>query len=38
MEEENEAVQEYARKGGSATSSLGDKLKEKLGGHENSDS
>jgi len=38
MEEENEAVHEYARKGGSATSSLGDKLKEKLGGHESSDS
>ena len=37
MEEENEAVQEYARKGGTATSSLGDKLKEKLGGHDNSD-
>jgi len=37
MEEENEAVQEYARKGGSATSSLGDKLKEKLGGHDSSD-
>jgi small subunit ribosomal protein S1 len=37
MEEENEAVQEYARKGGAATSSLGDKLKEKLGGHDNSD-
>ena len=37
MEEENEAVQEYARKGGSATSSLGDKLKEKLGGQDNSD-
>jgi small subunit ribosomal protein S1 len=36
MEEENEAVQEYARKGGSATSSLGDKLKEKLGGHDGS--
>src|SRR3989338_5264185 len=38
MEEENEAVQEYARKGGSATSSLGDKLKEKLGGQDSSDS
>jgi small subunit ribosomal protein S1 len=37
MEEENEAVQEYARKAGTATSSLGDKLKEKLGGHDNSD-
>ena len=37
MEEENEAVQEYARKAGSATSSLGDKLKEKLGGHDSSD-
>src|SRR3989344_711886 len=37
VEEENEAVQEYARKGGSATSSLGDKLKEKLGGQDSSD-
>jgi small subunit ribosomal protein S1 len=37
MEEENEAVQEYARKGGSATSLLGDKLKEKLGGQDNSE-
>ena len=37
MEEENEAVQEYARKPGTATSSLGDKLKEKLGGHGDSD-
>src|SRR3990167_5499270 len=37
VEEENEAVQEYARKGGSATSSLGDKLKEKLGGQDKSD-
>ena len=37
MEEENDVVQEYARKGGSATSSLGDKLKEKLGGQDSSD-
>ena len=34
MEEENEAVQEYARKSSGATSSLGDKLKEKLGGQD----
>ncbi len=32
MEEENEAVQEYARKATTGTSTLGDKLKEKLGG------
>ncbi|MHB1513446.1 MAG: 30S ribosomal protein S1 [Acidiferrobacter sp.] len=31
MERENEAVQEYTRKAPVATSSLGDKLKEKLG-------
>ena len=31
MERENEAVQEYTRKAPLATSSLGDKLKEKLG-------
>ncbi len=31
MERENEAVQEYTRKAPMATSSLGDKLKEKLG-------
>jgi len=31
MEEESEAVQEYSRKPTAATSSLGDKLKEKLG-------
>jgi small subunit ribosomal protein S1 len=31
MEEENEAVQEYSRKVSGSTSSLGDKLKEKLG-------
>ena len=37
MEEENEAVQEYARKGSAATSSLGDKLKEKLSGHDSPD-
>ena len=37
MQEETEAVQEYARKGGAATSSLGDKLKEKLGGQDNSE-
>jgi small subunit ribosomal protein S1 len=37
MEEENEAVQEYSRKSGGATSSLGDKLKEKLGTSDNSD-
>jgi small subunit ribosomal protein S1 len=35
MEEESEAVAEYTRKGGGATSSLGDKLKEKLGSSEN---
>ena len=38
MEEENEAVQEYTRKVSSGTSTLGDKLKEKLGGHDGSDS
>jgi len=38
MEEENEAVQEYSRKGSVATSSLGEKLKEKLGGHDGSES
>jgi len=38
MEEENEAVQEYTRKSSVATSSLGDKLKEKLGGHDGSES
>jgi small subunit ribosomal protein S1 len=37
MEEENEAVQEYSRKSGGATSSLGDKLKEKLGTSDSSD-
>ncbi len=37
LEEETEAVQEYARKGSSATTSLGDKLKEKLGGQEDSE-
>jgi len=31
MERENEAVQEYTRKASTTTSSLGDKLKEKLG-------
>ena len=31
MEEENEAVQEYSRKASTGTSTLGDKLKEKLG-------
>ncbi|MBI3899080.1 MAG: 30S ribosomal protein S1 [Gammaproteobacteria bacterium] len=31
LEEENEAVQEYTRKPSSGTSTLGDKLKEKLG-------
>jgi small subunit ribosomal protein S1 len=38
MEEENEAVQEYSRKSSVATSSLAEKLKEKLGGHDNSES
>ena len=36
MEEETEAVQEYARKGAASTTSLGDKLKEKLGGGQDS--
>jgi small subunit ribosomal protein S1 len=31
LEDENEAVQEYSRKASSGTSTLGDKLKEKLG-------
>lgn len=31
LEEENEAVQEYTRKSGAVASALGDKLKEKLG-------
>jgi small subunit ribosomal protein S1 len=37
MEEENEAVQEYARKATTGTSMLGDKLKEKLGGGDSSE-
>ena len=37
MEEENEAVQEYARKSVAGTTSLGDKLKEKLGSQDNSE-
>ncbi len=37
LEEETEAVQEYARKAATATTSLGDKLKEKLGGQESSE-
>jgi small subunit ribosomal protein S1 len=37
LQEETEAVQEYARKGVAGTSTLGDKLKEKLGGQENSE-
>jgi len=37
MEEENEAVQEYTRKGVAGTTSLGDKLKEKLGSQDNSE-
>jgi small subunit ribosomal protein S1 len=37
MEEENEAVQEYARKATTGTSTLGDKLKEKLGGGDSSE-
>jgi small subunit ribosomal protein S1 len=37
IEEETEAVQEYARKSTSATTSLGDKLKEKLGGQDGSE-
>ncbi len=37
MEEENEAVQEYTRKSVAGTTSLGDKLKEKLGSQDNSE-
>jgi small subunit ribosomal protein S1 len=37
MEEESEAVQEYARKAGSSASTLGDKLKEKLDGQDTSE-
>ncbi len=37
MEEENEAVQEYGRKSAGGTTSLGDKLKEKLGSQDNSE-
>ena len=37
VQEETEAVQEYTRKVGGATSSLGDKLKEKLGTQEDSE-
>jgi small subunit ribosomal protein S1 len=37
IEEETEAVQQYARQSTSATSSLGDKLKEKLGGQDSSE-
>jgi small subunit ribosomal protein S1 len=37
IEEETEAVQEYARKSTAATTSLGDKLKEKLGGQDNAE-
>jgi len=37
MEEENEAVQEYARKSVAGTTSLGDKLKEKLGTQDSSE-
>jgi len=32
LEEETEAVQQYSRQAGTGTSTLGDKLKEKLGG------
>lgn len=38
MQEESEAVEEYSRKATSATTSLGEALKEKLGGTEDSDS
>jgi len=37
MEEESEAVQEYTRKSVAGTTSLGDKLKEKLGSQDNSE-
>ena len=37
LQEENEAVQEYARKSSGATTTLGDKLKEKLIGKEQSE-
>jgi small subunit ribosomal protein S1 len=37
MEDESDVVQEYARKGNPATTSLGDKLKEKLAGQDTSD-
>jgi small subunit ribosomal protein S1 len=37
MEEESEAVQEYTRKSVGGTTSLGDKLKEKLGSQDNSE-
>jgi small subunit ribosomal protein S1 len=38
MQEESQAVEEYSRKATSATTSLGEALKEKLGGTEDSDS
>ncbi len=37
LEEENEAVQEYTRKAGASSSTLGEKLKEKLGAQDNSE-
>ncbi len=37
LEEETEAVQQYSRQAGSGTSTLGEKLKEKLGGQEGSE-
>ncbi len=37
MQEETEAVQEYSRKATTTSSTLGDKLKEKLGGQDNND-
>ncbi len=37
LEEETEAVQQYSRPTGTGTSTLGEKLKEKLGGQEGSE-